>query len=240
MTTTRSAGRAGAWLIPIALILAACGGTTASGSPGASGGAGSTTPPAASTAPEGSTAPGSSPAIAFPSFDLGQLASLANVDSYKIAVTVAGADVYSGVVLTKPVAARDVTVSGTRIVIIGDKAWMTQGGGALAAVPETMATGLFAAFDPTLLVAAFSAPQWVQSAQNVGKEQKNGVDATHFHIDSTTAVGGFTGVPAGATVDLWIADDGYLVAFESKGVASDVSIEVTNVNDPANKVDTPS
>jgi hypothetical protein len=117
---------------------------------------------------------------------------------------------------------------------------MAQGGGALAAVPETMASGLFAAFDPTLLLATFATPQWVQSAQNVGKEQKNGVDATHYHIDSTTAVGGFTGVPAGAMVDLWVADDGYLVAFESKGLGNDMSIEVTNVNDPANKVDTPS
>jgi hypothetical protein len=242
MTTTRSAGRAGALLLPIALLIAACGGTTASGSAGASTGSNATVPPAASTQPEGSTTPGSSPAIAFPSFDIGSLAtSLANVDSYKVTITEAGADVLSGVVLTKPVAARDLTLSGgARVVIIGDKAWMAQGGGALTAVPETLASGLFAAFDPTLLLATFSAPQWAESAQNVGKEQKNGIQATHYHIDSTTAVGGFTGVPAGATIDLWIADEGYLVAFESKGLGSDMSIEVTNVNDPANKVDQPS
>jgi len=36
------------------------------------------------------------------------------------------------------------------------------------------------------------------------------------------------------------ADAAYLVAFAAKGLTSgDVSIEVTNVNDPANKVDRP-
>jgi hypothetical protein len=99
---------------------------------------------------------------------------------------------------------------------------------------------MFAAFDPTLLVGAFSGPEWAQNSLDKGTEEKNGIKAHHFLIDSTTAVGGFSGVPAGAAINIWIADEGYLVAWESTGVAgSDVSIQVTGVDDPANKVDRP-
>ena len=48
------------------------------------------------------------------------------------------------------------------------------------------------------------------------------------------------GVPAGASINLWIADEGYLVALESTGMgAGDLSIQVTGVDDPANKVERP-
>ncbi len=121
-------------------------------------------------------------------------------------------------VVTKPVLARDLTIKGgTRIVVIGSDAWISQGGAPLTKVPESMATSLFAAFDPTLLVGAFSGAGWAQSSLDKGVEQKNGVSAHHYHIDSTTLAGGFTGLPAGAVVDVWIAEDGYLVAFESSG-----------------------
>jgi hypothetical protein len=103
-----------------------------------------------------------------------------------------------------------------------------------------MATGLFGMFDPTLLVGAFSGPALAAGAANQGTETKNGVQATHYHIDSTTGAG-LAGIPAGATVDLWIADKGYLVALEAKGTSGgDFSIQVTNVDDPANKVVAPS
>lgn len=59
--------------------------------------------------------------------------------------------------------------------------------------------------------------------------------------DSTTVVGGFAGVPAGASINVWIAEEGYLVAWESAGFgAGDTSIQVTGIDDPANKVDRPS
>lgn len=76
----------------------------------------------------------------------------------------------------------------------------------------------------------------------MGTEQKNGISSKHYHIDLSTLVGGFSGVPAGASIDIWIADEGYLVAWESKGsgTGADTSIQVTGVDDPANKVERPS
>ena len=55
-------------------------------------------------------------------------AGLANLNSYKVAITVAGQPVYTGTVVTKPVLSRDLTVQGgTRIVVIGNEAWVGAG-----------------------------------------------------------------------------------------------------------------
>lgn len=246
MTMFRSFKSAAALLVPVALLVAACSGSAASGSPGASSGtSAATATPAVAGQPSADTGGSAAPsgAGAIPSFDISALtAGLSNLDSYKVAITVAGQPVYTGTVVTKPVLSRDLTVSGgTRIVVIGNEAWVGQGGGKLQSVPEAMATGLFATYDPSLLVGAFGGLAWAQSSQDMGAEQKNGIDAHHYHIDSASLVGGLTALPAGATIDVWIANDGYLAAFESSGTTGgDVSIQVTNVDDPANKVDRPS
>lgn len=250
MTTIRSASRAGALLIPVALILAACsGGTSSAGPSAASGTSGTTAAPAASTGVDATPAAGTggSPAasgFAIPSFDIGEITKgLDNVASYRVSITVGGVEQYKGVVVTKPVLSRDITISGgTRIVVIGSDAWVAEGSGPLKSVPDQLASSMFAAFDPTLLVGMFSGPQWAQSSLDKGTEQKNGVSAHHYLIDSTTMVGGLSGVPAGASINMWIADAGYLVAWESTGMGAggDTSIQVTGVDDPANKVDRPS
>ena len=251
MPIIRPASRAAAILIPFAFVLAACGASAGSGSaaavPSNETSDVSAAPTAAPTAASlsGSALPsGLLPSgLAIPSFDISEITKgLANLDSYHVSISVGGEEVYSGTVVTKPVLARDVMIKGgTRIVVIGSDAWVAQAGAPLTKVPEALASGLFAAFDPSLLVGAFSGPEWVQSSLDQGVEQKNGVSAHHYHIDSSTVAGGLTGLPAGASVDVWRAEEGYLVAFEAKGVqGGDISIQVTAVDDPANKVETPS
>src|SRR6185295_20366553 len=103
----------------------------------------------------------------------------------RVAITVNGVDQYKGTVVTKPELSRDITISGgTRIVVIGDEAWVAQGTEPLKAVPSQLATGMFAAFDPTLMVGMFSGPEWAQSSLDKGVEEKNGVSTHHFLIDS--------------------------------------------------------
>jgi hypothetical protein len=247
MSTIRSIRGAGALLVPIALIVAACSGSAASGSPAASTGTSGTPLPTVNTpASAGSEATPASPGAgggAIPSFDLSVLThGLSDLDSYQAVITVGGTEVYRGTTVNKPAVARDLTISGTRIVTIGNQAWVAQPGGKLTSVPETMATGLFAAYDPSLMVGAFASIAWSQNSSDQGVEQKNGVSAHHYHVDSTTIQGSLAGIPAGAVIDVWIAvDGGYLVAFEATGTTGgDISIQVTNVNDPNNKVETPS
>ncbi len=243
MTFTRMTGRAGALLIPIALVLAACGGGTSSGAPSS----GASTAPGVSTAPVDSALPSTGivlpSGLAIPSFDLSELtAGLANVDSYRVVITVGGKEQYSGTVVTKPVLSRDLMINGTtHVVVIGNEAWVGASGQPLKAVPAAMATGIFAAFDPTMLVGAFSGAEWAASSANKGTETKNGINATHYRIDSSSVAAGFSGLPSGASIDTWISDQGFLVGLETAGFPSgDMSIQVTGVDDPANKVDRPS
>ena len=113
MTGIHVAGRAGALLMPIALVLAACDGATGSSGPTASGGA-TANPPTESVPSQatGASADASFP-FAIPSFDVSAITKgLANVDSYRISITVNGIEQYKGVVVTKPVLSRDLTISG--------------------------------------------------------------------------------------------------------------------------------
>jgi hypothetical protein len=105
-----------------------------------------------------------------------------------------------------------------------------------------MVNGLLGAFDPILLLGAFGKGDIGAIANDLGTEQKNGVDARHFRLDATSSLGGAFAMPAGAALDFWVASEGYLVSYEFSGAAADqgVSIDVTNVNDPANVVKRPS
>jgi hypothetical protein len=228
-----------AFLLVASALVAACGGAAGTTTPD---GAKPTPTPVGGeptpTAPEGVV-----PSIgALPSFDLSQLASgLENHDSYKASLSIGGTPSYETTVVTKPVVSRDIKLKdGSHIVVVGDEAWAGQGDGPLQPMPAALATQLYAAFDPTILFRGFSGPGWAESSVDKGAEQKNGQDTHHYHIDSTTAANGFSGIPAGAAVDAWIANEGYLVSLIATGFGQDLDIEVTNIDDPANKVEKPS
>ncbi len=53
---------------------------------------------------------------------------------------------------------------------------------------------------------------------------------------------GTLGMPDSATMETWVSDDGYLVSFVANDfgtVGVNLTIDITNVNDPANVVETP-
>jgi hypothetical protein len=251
MTDLRSTIRLTTLIASAAIVIAACGSSASTASPPA--GSEAPAPPSveapASTAPSAaaSEAP-SAPDLAIPSFDLSALTgSIPGADSYRASFSVGGVQQYQSVVVTKPELSKAITLFdsgtvGTRIIVIGSSAWMATGAdGKFESVPATLATSMLVAFDPTALIGAYAHLDLASSAINVGTEQKNGVNARHLRIDSTTAVGAAAQMPAGSAIDLWVADQGYVVAFETTGLASgaDVAIEITGVNDPANKVEAP-
>ena len=252
MTDLRSTIRLTTLVASAAIVIAACGSSASTPSPAA--GSEAPAPPsvgapasAAPSAAAASEAP-SAPDLAIPSFDLSALTgTIPGADSYRASFSVGGVPQYESVVVTKPELSKAITLFdsgtvGTRIIVIGSNAWMATGAdGKFESVPATLATSMLVAFDPTALIGAYAHLDLASSAIDVGTEQKNGVNARHLRIDSTTAVGAAAQMPAGSAIDLWVADQGYVVAFETTGLGSgsDVAIEITGVNDPANKVEAP-
>lgn len=104
-----------------------------------------------------------------------------------------------------------------------------------------MATGLLGAFDPAVLVGAFAAPGAMTGAADVGTEEKNGVQARHYRIDADSLVGTMASMAPGSSIDIWIAEEaGILVSLAVTGSAEgDFSMDVTNLDDPANVVERP-
>ena len=102
---------------------------------------------------------------------------------------------------------------------------------------------------PEKLFASFKNQEAFKYLTAVGSESKNGVQATHYHVDDQTPLPpGSETIPPGAIGDVWVSEDGYLVALEFSGANTDVAgqgkidsmkIEVTHVNDPALTVEQP-
>jgi hypothetical protein len=240
--TVRPASRLAAALVIPVLIVAACGGSTASTGAVASGEARSTGVafPSGLVLPSGLAIPSD---LAIPSFDLGSLVhGLDNVDSYKITIVSAGGQKYAATVVTKPVVAKDLTIgsgdSATHIVTIGDESWMGTGAEPLQSAPNALVGSMLGLFDPTILLAAFGNGSVGAYADNVGTEDKNGQPTTHYRVDAAR-LAVIASFPPSATIDFWVADDGYLVSVAATDfgtVGTNLAIDVTKVNDPANVV----
>lgn len=236
MIRSTRAGFGAALFLPIILAVAACGGGTATVTP----------KPTPVVDPNGLP---TIPAGAIPSFDIGALTGgIPGLDSYRTEYSDNGVKSYASVVVTKPELSKAITTfndDGTvdsRIIVIGKEAWQADGeDDAFTPVPDALAGTLLLALDPTAMLGGYAALDWGNAATNVGTEDKNGVRAVHLKIDPTSVVGVAAQMPAGSSIDVWIAEAGYIVSWEMSGfkTGQDISIQVTGVNDPANKVERP-
>ena len=237
-------------LISAAVTVAACGGGTAATPTPAP--VGEATPPPAAATPTPEINPGAEatpPTVdAIPSFDLSALTgAIPGVDSYRTSFSIGGVEQYRSVVVTQPALSKEISIVedgavSSRFIVIGKETWTADGpDGKFEAVPEAFASSMLLAFDPTLMLGGYANVDWATAAADQGVEDKNGVRARHLRIDSTTLVGAAAAMPAGSAIDVWIAEAGYIVAWEMTGFGadSDMSIQVTGVNDPANKVEAP-
>ncbi len=237
----------------IALLIAGCGGSTAT--PAATSTAAPTT--AATSAP--TDAPAASPSEQA-SADAGAIADfaarLAALDGYEITMSIdgsAGKTTIDNTTVHKPSDASKYVVStpdGKQVAIvkIGDQAWISQDGTTYVSVPASSVDSMIATVKPEVLLAAFDIGTMANDLVAQGTETKNGQQATKYHIDSTLPVpaGGPT-IPPGMAIDYWVTDDGLLVALEASGVGSasngqfdTLDVQMTHVNDPALTVEQPS
>ena len=253
MLDFRHLTRLTALAVAAGLIAAACS-SSATSSPAASSEA-SAAPTVEAPAPSEATSEAPAPSVeasvgALPTFNLEALTgAIPGIDSYRTSTTVGGVKQYESVVVTKPELSKAITVYddtgkiSNRYVIIGKDAWQADGAdGKFESVPGELATTMLMAFDPALMLGAYAQVDWGSVATNQGMESKNGVEAHHVRIDSTSSLGLAGAMPAGAAIDVWVADAGYLIAWEMTGFPNDANfaIEVTNVNDSSNTVDKPS
>lgn len=244
MTVLRRATRLTTLVVSAALIVAACGGSTA-----ATPAAGEPTPAPAAATPEPAAATEAPVTGEIPAFDLSAMSgAIPGVDSYRTSFSVDGVEQYHTVVVTQPVLSKAITVTdagavSSRLIIIGKETWTADGtDGAFEPVPEALASAMILAYDPMMMLGGYAGVDWGPAATDQGVEDKNGVRARHLKIDPTTLVGLAAAMPAGSSIDIWIADAGYPVAWEMTGFESGggFSIQITGVDDPANKVERPS
>jgi hypothetical protein len=239
MTRPTRAAFGAALVLPIVLIVAACGGGSTTATP--------TPTPAADGNGNGQP---TLPVGAIPSFDLGALTGgIPGLDSYRTSSTTNGVKSFETVVVTKPELSKAITTFGkdgtvdSRFIVIGKEIWQAEGAdGDFKAVPEALAAPMLMLFDPTAMLAGYATLDWGHAATNLGTEDKNGVRAVHVKIDPSTVGGAGLQMPAGAAIDVWVAEAGYIVSWEMSGFkeGQNIAIQVTNVNDPSNKVERPS
>lgn len=136
--------------------------------------------------------------------------------------------------------------SGGRLqaIVIGDQAWLKEGAGRWLKSPGGAADfdAAFTTLSPIDLVTGFE--DLSAALTRVGTERRNGRSTVRYHADAGSDVANAAGLTKGS-VDAWLATSGrYLVGlaidgtWDGDGASTDVvlRIEVTHVNDRANKV----
>jgi hypothetical protein len=250
-----------ATVLTITLLVAACGGSSATPTPGGTSPAATTGPaatgPAATTGPAASEAPGGA-GIG------GAVTALGDLSSYKFAITMAtegsatfsllsggGSLTIGGTVIMKPEVAMDMAMTTTNKAgasstfgyrVVGDKAYMSLGPDQWVETSASDAQSTINAFKPENFMASFGS---VDSLQAVGDETKNGVATTHYKGQAPTSMGSMFGLPTGTwTMEAWVAKDGgFLVSSALLGEATDgkfsMTMDVTDLNSGDNKVEAP-
>jgi hypothetical protein len=195
---------------------------------------------------------------------IGAANALADLDSYRVTVASRGlvpATTSSGqVTMTStlvqgadPAAAFTMTgvdgYEGGRLqaIVIGEEAWVRNGSGGWSKSPGGAADfdAAFTTLSPIDLVTDFEG--LAGALAQVGPQRKNGQQATLYRSTDGDEQAIAAGLSHG-TMDLWLAaDGGYLVALGIAGTWDvdgaptlvNLTIDVTRVNDPANRVAPP-
>jgi hypothetical protein len=216
----------------------------------------------------GSNAPGNSKATGSGStnqpgggggFASGLSSNLNNLDSYKFSWSVVGSDstspsdtgggtTISGTVVNKPTKASMVNFVGSEFITIGADQWVSSDNGATWMVNPSLTP--VDTFLPDSNYAGYF-DSYAQSYKQVGTENKNNVDCIHFQGDLSALSGLFAqyGGVADMHADLWIAKSGnfpvsgafsFSYASGTSAGSYGYKFDITNVNDPSNKVEKPS
>lgn len=149
----------------------------------------------------------------------------------------------TGTVLSKPEKAASVDMMGMKVIEVGGKTYINMLG---SWMEDTSSSSSIAdSFSPAKLFGSYTSFGY----KPAGEGQKNGVTALHYTVDASEMKGyaSMLDVEGDAdwAVDLWLAKDGgypvslSLTAKQGNDYAFKFVMDITNVNDPANKVEKP-
>jgi len=195
----------------------------------------------------------------------GAAASLDNLDSYKFSMTLAGGTwgstlsmfggagatgnapfTMTGTIVAKPDKAADVVLGGFHIIEVNGTDYIDMGTGSFMSTPVS-GSGMADTFSPSTMFSSMIGST-TTGYDKVGTEQKNGVGADHYKGNEAvySQLDRYSGVSnATWTADVWIATSGgYPVSMAIIGTSGgqivyETAFDLTNINDPANKVTAP-
>jgi hypothetical protein len=135
---------------------------------------------------------------------------------------------------------------GAQYITIGTQQWISTDGTSWMENPNPVTIDTML---PTTSYAGFF-DAYAQSYKQIGSESKNGVDSIHFQGDLSALTGAFAryGGLTNLHADLWIAKSGnypvsgvfsFSYAAGASAGSFGMTFDITNVNDPANKVEKP-
>lgn len=253
-------------LLACAMLAAACGSSTATATPGGQAGPAASSPVATVAPITASQLAGAAAALDTLTSYRFSVTVRGTGAAMPSAAGMSGTFGMDGTVVLKPQKALSVSMSGmgdgmssglaVTYTIIGDSAWMQLGDAAMPVPAGQGATiqQTIDAFSPQRVFGQ-SFDQYLSGMHQVGQEQKNGVVTIHLQADAQSldalarAVGGGTGVPGTWKMDLWVArDGGYVVSAVTSGsyqvngapATMLVQLDISGINDPANRVVAPS
>lgn len=155
----------------------------------------------------------------------------------------------TGTITVSPEKAADINLAGLHMIEVGGFDYLDMSGSGTFFKTAASGSSLADSFSPETMFSSALDTSSASGCHKVGTETKNGVSADHYQASSSALAdyGSSLGV-TGATwsADVWIAKDGgypvsmAIVATASdKSVAYEIKFDLSNVNDPANKITAP-
>ncbi len=233
--------------LTLALVVAACGGSSSpqpsASSSGAPSSAAPSEPASASASPSETSAGSEAPSASFGSGPDAQGAAeaLANVKKYQLDLKASGiVPVASGasavtisILVDQDADATKMTIggfaalpiggNGLTVITIGQDAWIDPTGtGTFLKQPGGAGTygALAQQYSPASVLKLVPAAA-LSGLPLVGHESKNGVQTSHYHADAASVPALSESLGATGVSDMWIADDGgYIVSASSSGTTT--------------------
>ncbi len=140
-------------------------------------------------------------------------------------------------------------MAGFHIIEIGGFDYLDMTGTGAFLKTEASGTSMADSFSPATMFSSAIDTSTAGGYTKVGSENKNGVQADHYQASAADLAeyGSMLGVTGATwTADVWVAQDGgypvsmsILAKATDNSVAYEIQFDITNVNDPANKVTAP-